>query len=209
MSANMQSCSASKSALATCSRLELRPCDVRCSPSASRRSVQKVFTRKMKANLSKGRTLRALPTSSSLLNIFDFAAIPAWIVGTLARGMSPKDAIDCGQGRYVDPQAQACVHTCKTGYDWDSKLKACVLEAPETLYPTKVYRQPAISVEVPGTNAETSGSLISRKFLFPESCPVGYYLVPGNNECVPLCAPGFVYDTQLKSCVSGIDKAGF
>jgi hypothetical protein len=34
-----------------------------------------------------------------------------------------------------------------------------------------------------------------------ESCPVGFYFDPNAVACVPLCAPGYLYDRDLKRCI--------
>eukprot|EP00850_Spirogloea_muscicola_P001138 SM000004S15008 [mRNA] locus=s4:708374:709254:+ [translate_table: standard] len=147
----------------------------------------------------------------------DWAALPAWLVKAAAERVYP--ANPCGDGRYLDPRTRACVYrprraaaaalaasiaspppppagaqllppACGDGFVFDAELDACV---PYQGGATQKRRRR------PGEAALQW--LAAYVFGRSESCPIGFYLDPATTACVPLCAPGYLYDRDLKRCI--------
>ncbi|CAI5990644.1 unnamed protein product [Closterium sp. NIES-65] len=160
----------------------------------------------------------------------DWTAVPAWLVKVLAERVYPSNP--CGPGKYLDPNAQACVYICKPGYsyDYDTKscvrimpacgegfvlkggrcvpnhecdqgysydasLDACVLPQGSFHEPKRTWWQQAV--------AWAAGKVLKAD---DNSCPAGFYYDPNTTACVPVCAPGFMYDRELKKCVLQVNS---
>eukprot|EP00850_Spirogloea_muscicola_P001874 SM000007S20834 [mRNA] locus=s7:409350:410232:- [translate_table: standard] len=86
--------------------------------------------------------------------------------------------------------AQLVPPACGDGFVFDAELDACV---PYQGGATQKRRRR------PGEAALQW--LAAYVFGRSESCPVGFYLDPVTAACVPLCAPGYLYDRDLKRCI--------
>eukprot|EP00245_Coleochaete_scutata_P000785 TRINITY_DN1094_c2_g3_i1.p1 TRINITY_DN1094_c2_g3~~TRINITY_DN1094_c2_g3_i1.p1 ORF type:complete len:274 (+),score=20.64 TRINITY_DN1094_c2_g3_i1:157-978(+) len=157
----------------------------------------------------------------------DWAALPAWLVKTLATRVYPSKP--CSEGRYLDPRTESCVYICQPGYAYDAATKACVLVRNIQAMPSTVVLRKAVEDDFPDcgqgffydgeqdacvpaelakaepkrTWGQIAVTWLARRLLkFDDtSCPVGFYFDPTGKACVPLCMPGFLYDPDLKKCV--------
>lgn len=182
--------------------------------------------RKKSLHLENKKSLRSRGSALGTNAVIDWAAIPAWVVKALAlRVYEPNP---CGEGKYLDPRTQACVYVCREGYRFDHETKACVrvvgLDLCEEGF---VLREgkcvpdtecdngfaydaildacilPQGTLHKPKRNfVQTSLAWAANRLLASsDSCPVGFYHDPNSNACVPVCAPGYLYDRTLKKCV--------
>ncbi|GJP46100.1 hypothetical protein CLOM_g5427 [Closterium sp. NIES-68] len=160
----------------------------------------------------------------------DWTAVPAWLVKVLAERVYPSNP--CGPGKYLDPNAQACVYICKPGYSYDYDTKSCVRIMPACgegyvlkggrcvpdhecdqgysydasldacVLPQGSFHEPKRTWWQQGV-AWAAGKVLKAD---DNSCPAGFYYDPNTTACVPVCAPGFMYDRELKKCVPSDDS---
>jgi len=139
-------------------------------------------------------------TCASWKQWFDVTAVPVWIVKQLASAVYPAEDSECQTGRYEDPSTHACVYICQEGYEYDSKMRACV-----ATHCSQGYEWDEDTKSCVPSNYKTlrpgGPSPIARKLFTDDSCPVGFYHDHATNKCSPLCADGYKYDVAQKKCV--------
>eukprot|EP00271_Cylindrocystis_brebissonii_P012154 TRINITY_DN302_c0_g1_i1.p1 TRINITY_DN302_c0_g1~~TRINITY_DN302_c0_g1_i1.p1 ORF type:complete len:274 (-),score=0.87 TRINITY_DN302_c0_g1_i1:551-1372(-) len=170
------------------------------------------------------RTPRKITAPQTKAAIIDWAAIPSWAVKAIAERIYAPNP--CGEGRYLDPQTDACVYMCREGYRFDAETRSCVRAGLPKCKDGYVLKDNACvrDTECDGGYAYDAvkdacvlpqGAQEGQRSFFQrlvaglarsllsgnDACPVGFYHDPKSKACVPVCAPGYIYDRTLKRCV--------
>eukprot|EP00241_Pyramimonas_parkeae_P011718 CAMPEP_0114248960 /NCGR_PEP_ID=MMETSP0058-20121206/13863_1 /TAXON_ID=36894 /ORGANISM="Pyramimonas parkeae, CCMP726" /LENGTH=190 /DNA_ID=CAMNT_0001362425 /DNA_START=75 /DNA_END=647 /DNA_ORIENTATION=+ len=139
---------------------------------------------------------RRVATTASWKQYLDFAAIPAWIIKSLAMAAYPAKEAGCGDGKYEDPNAHACVYICKEGWEWDQEKRACVPVVCTVNYEWDDTAQACVPIQ-----RSQFAKRVAEQVFDADHCPVGYYVDHNTRACTPVCREGYRFDSKLKKCV--------